>query len=637
MRISGGYAGSILRIDLSNRRVERRPIDPELAAVWLGGNGFGVKVLWEEVPPEVDPLSPENRLVLATGPLAGTAWPCSGRMEAVAKSPLTGIYGDSNCGGYFGPELKFAGVDAVIVSGAADRPVFLWIQDGRCELEDATRLWGLDTRETEAAILADKGDSRVRVACIGPAGENLVPFASIQATPNRSFGRAGLGAVMGSKNLKAIAVRGTAKVPIASPREFAELAGSMHRRIRENAFFPGISKYGTCGLVPIVNEVGRFPTRNFRFGEYPDAGMIDGEALRRRFWVRDDGCFGCPIRCDKVYRVDDGEFAGTSTSSLEYETLNSFGAAIENNDLASIIAANERCDRLGLDTISTGRVISFAMELEEKGLLPRALTAGRRLRWGDIAAALALIDEIVERKGLGELLSLGVRRAAARIGGDAGRYAMEVKGMEILAQDGRAQQSMGLAHITSNRGADHLKAFPTIDETGYPDEVIRRYGPEYLPEMSDPHATRYKPFLVKDGEDLGAVVDSVGICKSGGTHVMAEIYWGEIARGLTLATGLEVTDGRLMWIGERITNLMRAYNALHGITRADDRLPRRFIEEPFESGGARGEIAHAEEMLDEYYTLRGWDLTRGWPTPATLERLDLPEVEARLWEDGTDE
>jgi len=630
MAKQGGYVGRILRIDLTNHESEGFEISPDLARTWLGGNGFGGKILWDEVPASIDPLSPENILTLATGPLVGTAWPCSGRMEAIAKSPLTGIYGDSNCGGYFGPELKFAGVDAVVITGASDGPVSLWIHDGIVEIEDAKDLWGLDTVETEGALRRRKGDENIKVACIGPAGENLVPYASIQATPSRSFGRSGLGAVMGSKNLKAVAVRGTARPPIASPQAFTALAREMHRRLRENEFFPSLARYGTSGLVPIANETGRFPTRNFQRGDYVHADMIGGDALRDQFWEKDDGCFACPIRCDKVYRVRAGEFAGAVTSSLEYETLNSFGAAVDNSNLASIIAANERCDRLGLDTISAGRAISFAMELYEEGILTKRDTGGMELVWGDYKLVLELIEQIGQREGLGELLSLGVRKAAERIGENAAYYAMEVKGQEIPAQDGRAQQSMGLAHITSSRGADHLKAFPTIDETGYPNEVIRRYGEQFLPEMADPQATKYKPFLVKDGEDLGAVVDSVGLCKSGGTHVMAEIYWGEIAKGLTLATGIEFSEDDLKTTGERITNLMRAYNALHGITRKDDRLPRRFIEEPSPSAGAKDQIAHAEEMLDEYYELRGWDLKRGWPTRETLKRLGLDEVAEKM-------
>jgi len=625
-----GYAGRMCRVDLSAGTVESIEMSAEWARTWLGGNGFGVKLLWDEVGVDIDPLSPENLLVFATGPLVGTAWPCCGRTEAIAKSPLTGIYGDSNCGGYFGPELKFSGIDALVICGCAAEPVVLWVSDGMVRIEPAGDLWGMDTVETEAALRVRSRDERIKVACIGPAGENLVPYASIQATPNRSFGRAGLGAVMGSKRLKAIAARGSERVSIAQPTAFRDLAGAMHRRIRENEFFPELARYGTSGLVSIVNEVGRFPWRNFQGGDYADAGKIDGEALRARFWVRDDGCFGCPIRCDKVYRVPNGEYAAAESSSLEYETLNALGAGVDNCNLASIIAANERCDRLGLDTISTGRAISFAMELQQRGLLDQTSRCGMDLRWGDHRVVLQLIEQIARRRGLGELLSLGVRRAAKEIGGEASKYAMEVKGMEIPAQDGRAQQSMGLAHITASRGADHLKAFPTIDETGHPSEVLRRYGEEYLPEMSDPHATKYKPFLVKDGEDFGAVVDSVGVCKSGGTHVMAEIYWADIAGGLRYATGLDIDEEELRAIGERIVNLMRAYNAIHGITRADDRLPRRFVEDPSPAAGALGETAHAEEMLDEYYALRGWDPENGWPTGDTLLRLGLTDVADRL-------
>ena len=632
MQISGGYVRRYLRVDLSARTIEGHEVTPEMARTFLGGNGFGVKILWDEVAPSVDALSPENVLVIATGPLVGTAWPTSGRMEAIAKSPLTGIYGDSNCGGYFGPELKFAGYDMLVITGAADSPVTLWIDNGEASLENAGDLWGLDTIETEAAIRKRKNDDKIKVACIGPAGENGVRYASIQVTPNRSLARSGIGTVMGSKKLKAIAVRGNRKVPIAHPAEFTSLSRAMHERIRKNEFYPALARYGTSGLVMLMNEIGRFPTNNFQSGDFALAEKIGAEILHDKYWIKDDGCFACPIRCDNVYRVSEGEFAGTVTSSFEYETLSSLGSGVGVSRLDAIIAANDRCDRLGLDTISTGRSISFAMELYEKGILTKKDTGGLALEWGDHHVVLQLIEQIANREGLGAILAEGVRVAAAQIGRGAEYYAMEVKGQEIPAQDGRAHQSMGLAHITSTRGADHLKAFPTIDETGNPNEVIRRYGEEYLPEMADPHATKYKPFLVKDGEDFGAVVDSVGVCKSGGTFVMAEIYWQEIAEGLTYATGLEFSAAELRTIGERIYNLMRAYDAIHGITRADDRLPRRFTEEPSPSAGAKGEIAHAEEMLDEYYDLRGWDRKLGWPTTATLNRLGLPEVAARLEE-----
>ena len=630
----GGYVGVVLDVDLTKRRVASRPLDPALARRVLGGSGLGAEVLWDEVGPDVDPLSPEAVLIVATGPLTGTPWPCSGRTEAVARSPLTGIYGDSNAGGTFGPGLKFAGFDAVVVRGGSTDPVVLRIADGRATIDDAGSVWGLDTVETEAALRARYAAPALQVASIGPAGERGVRFASIQATPNRSFGRCGLGAVMGAKGLKAIAVSGSRRVPIAEPAAFAELAKTMHARIRANAMFPACSRYGTPGLVRVVNEIGRFPTRNFQDGEFAGAEAISGEALRERFFVADAGCFACPVRCDKVYRISSGRFAGVETSSVEYETLNAFGAGLGNADLELILYANERCDRLGLDTISAGRAIGFAMELVERGVVSREDLGGLSGMWGDEATIVGLLDCIAARDGIGDVLADGVRRAAVAFGSAAAPYAMEVKGMEIPAQDGRAQQSMGLAHITSNRGADHLKAFPTIDETGNPDEVARRYGSQYLPEMADPHATRHKALLVKDGEDFGAVVDSVGVCKSGGTFVMAEIYWTDIAAGVSAATGWRLEESELRVIGERIVNLTRAYNGRLGVTRADDRLPDRLTHEPSPARGARGHVAHAEELLDEYYGLRGWDAARGWPTEETLDRLGLGDARLALWGQG---
>ncbi len=627
---AGGYMGKWLEVDLSSGRLHEHTLDETFARDWLGGNGFGVRWLWNHVGADIDPLSSDAWLILATGPLVGTAWPCSGRTEAIAKSPLTGIYGDSNAGGFFGPELKRAGYDAIAVHGAATSPTLLCIDHDGPRLEPADTLWGHDTLETEQMIRSRFDDPHMKVASVGPAGENLVRFASIQATPNRSFGRCGLGAVLGAKKLKAICVRGTRRIPLAHPGRFADVARSMHSRIRSNPLYPTVSRYGTASLVMLANEIGRFPTRNFQNGEFERATEISAEVLRERYWVRDEGCHACPIRCDKVYRIRSGPRAGLEVSSLEYETLNAFGSNVGCADVEAILEANALCDRLGMDTISAGRAISFAMELHQRGKLPRSMARGIDLSWGNDVAILELVRMIASRKGFGDLLADGVRQAAAALGDGCAEYAMHVKGLEIPAQDGRAQQSMGLAHITSNRGADHLKAFPTIDETGLPDEVARRYGPRYLPEMADPHATRYKPFLVKDGEDFGAVVDSVGVCKSGGTFVMAEIYWADLAEGVRLSTGWDIDEAELRAIGERITNQMRTYNALHGVSRRDDRLPRRFTQEPSPARGANGEIAHAEEMLDEYYDLRGWDTIDGWPVPETLHRLRLDDVAAVL-------
>ncbi len=621
-----GYTGKWLWIDLGSGEVEARSLDPALAEQFLGGNGFGTKLLWDLVGPEVDPLSAGNILVIATGPLSGTGLPSSGRVEVIAKSPLTGIYGDSNAGGFFGPELKLAGWDMLVFTGRAAQPVYLHVADDDVALRDARELWGLTTAQTEAALHEALGDDRARTAIIGPAGENMVRFAGIQLSSQRSAARCGLGAVMGSKNLKAVAVRGHQPVPLANAEEFSRISHDFRERLRANPVYPAVHAHGTPGITAMMNALGRFPTKNFQMGSFDQIDRIDADALDARAFVRHMGCHSCVIACDKLYEVPDGPYAGTRLHSVEYETLNAFGANILNADLDSILYANRLCDDLGLDTISAGRAVAFAMELWDRGILSAGDTGGLKLEWGDMEVTLQLVRLMAYRQGFGGLLAEGVRRAAQVIGRGSEEYAMHVKGMEIAAQDGRAQKSMGLAHVTSSRGADHLKAFPTIDETGYPDEARRRYGEAYLPALADPLATEHKAMLVRDGEDLGAVADSVGLCKSGGTHVLAEIYWADIAAALEAATGMDMPVERLKRMGERIYNLQRCYNARHGITRADDRLPRRFSQEPSPSGHARGQVIDVEPMLDEYFRLRGWDLETGWPAPEKLRQLDLEEA-----------
>ncbi len=626
-----GYAGQYLRVNLSSGDIRKLPLPEAWAENFLGGNGMGVKILWDEVPPEVDPLGPENVLVVATGPLCGSPIPNSGRMEFVAKSPLTGIYGDSNAGGQFGPELKYAGYDLVLFEGKAKKPVYLFIHNDEVELCSARHLWGRGFFDTQRMLKELHKEPELKLAAIGQAGEHLVRYASIQVSPSRSAARSGMGAVMGSKNLKAIAVRGTNGIPIADPQRTLEICQEHHHTIRGNAFFPGTHRLGTPGLATLVNPVGRFPTQNHRYGSFDEIDKISGETLHIEHFVRDMGCFDCPVGCDKVYEVREGEFAGTRTTSVEYETVDSLGARILNSNLPAILKANQLCDDWGMDTISAGSAIAFAMELEEVGLMPEGLRGELDLSWGNCHTMLEVLRRIAFREGpLGDLLAEGSARAAGRLGHGAERYAMHVKGQDLPSQDGRAQQSMGLAHATSSRGADHLKAFPTIDETGYPSEAIRRYGDQYMPELVDPLAIRYKPMLVKDGEDYGAVVDSCGNCKSGGTFVMAAIYWEEQAEALRAITGMEIDSEQLMQTGERIYNLQRCYSALHGINRSDDTLPWRITRMPSPSGKATGSVCRLDEMLPEYYALRGWDPESGLPTRETLTRLGLDDAWQRV-------
>jgi aldehyde:ferredoxin oxidoreductase len=620
-----GYQGKYLRVNLTEGSAKVEELEKEFAETYLGGNGFGAKILHDEVGPDVEPLSSENKLIFSSGPLVGTQFPSSARGEVVSKSPLTGIYGDSNVGGMFPAFLKMSGFDMVIVEGKASRPVYLHLEDGEAELNPAKDLWGLDALETEKE-LQDTHGKATKVASIGQAGENLVRFACIMASPSRSFGRTGMGAVMGFKNLKAISAYGTNRPSLANPDKFKEVAAEMRERVTNNEVFPTLETYGTPSLVPLMNEIGRFPTKNFQYGSFDEAEKIGPERLHEDYWVEDMGCFGCPVQCDNLYRVEEGEFAGTEISSVEYETLSALGSGVMNSNLASILKGNELCDRLGMDTISTGRTISMAMELYEEGILDKEDADNTDLEWGDYNTVLELIKKIARRDGFGDTLADGVKRMADSIGKDAEEYAMHVKGQEIAAQDGRAQQSMGLAHVTSTRGADHLKGFPVIDETGNPEEAERRYGEDYLPEMANPQATKHKPLLVKDGEDFGVVIDSSGLCKSAGSFVLAEIYWDAVSDGITYATGLNFSKAKLKDIGERIYNLMRIYNSKHGIDSEDDILPERFLEEESPSGRAEGNVCRLDEMIDEYYELRGWDKETGLPTDETLERLGLEEL-----------
>lgn len=624
-----GYNGKYIRVDLTKEEVKVLDLPDDFIENYLGGNGFGTKILWDEVPPEVDALDPENRLVFATGALTGTIWPCSGHLEVISKSPLTGIYGDANAGGFFAPELRFAGYDMIVFQGKAKKPVYLWVSNDKVELKDAGHLWGKDTPATQEAIREELGDKKIKVASIGPAGENLVRFACIVVTENRALARAGIGAVMGSKNLKAIAVRGTKPASLFNPEELGKSAALGRKAIKENEFTAGEHKYGTAGLVNIVNEVGRFPTRNLQAGHFEEADKISGEALDKNHFVKHQACYRCPIACDKVMEVREGEYQGTVTSSLEYETLNSLGAKCGNSNLSSIIKANVICDSMGMDTISAGGTISWAMECYEKGILTKEDTDGLDLSWGNYHSIITLLEKIARRDGFGDLLAEGCRRAAEKFGKGSEKYAMHIKGMELPAQDGRSQQSMGLAQATSSRGADHLKGFPTIDETGYAGAAIKRYGKDKLPEIIDGIQTKHKPFVVKDGEEFCAIIDSAGICKFG-TLFPPAIYWDLLASGIKYATGLDIDVPKLKRIGERIYNLQRCYNVLLGISRKDDTQPERLLKEPSPSKRAKGHVVYLDKMLPEYYRLREWDGETGYPTRKKLEELGLGFAADRL-------
>jgi len=626
------YMGKYLRVDLTRGKVSEVPTEKWRADLYLGGNGFGTKILWDEVQAGTDPFGPENLLIFATGPLTGTIWPTAGRLEVIGKSPLTGIYGDANSGGHFAPELKYAGYDMIILHGRSEKPVYLWIEDDNAELRDASHLWGKTTWETEKAVQEDLSDDKIKVVSIGQAGENKVRFAAIM-TSGRAAARTGQGAIMGSKKLKCIAARGTKDVNVASD-EFYDYAYKIHQQVLANEYTPNTSRYGTPGLVTLMNEIGRFPTKNFQRGDFEHANDISAEVIEKNFLVRRTGCFACPIGCGRAAEVKEGPYKGTYTEGIEYETINALGARALNRDMASILKGDLLCDSYGLDTISTGGVIAFAIECFENGIITKKDAGGLELKWEDPEVVLQLIEKIARREGIGNVLAEGVRRSAQKFGKGADYYAIHVKGMETSAQDPRAQQSYILAHITSTRGADHLKGFPCIDESGYMDAAVERYGKQYLPEIVDGVSTKYKPMVVKDGEELGAIADSAIVCKFG-TQFPPCYYWPELAKGISLATGMKLDVAGLKKIGERIYNLQRCFNVREGISRKDDTQPKRILTE---SGSKRAKGYSAgplqDPMLDEYYELRKWDKETGWPTRAKLEELDLKDVADALKKAG---
>ncbi|NOZ76373.1 MAG: aldehyde ferredoxin oxidoreductase family protein [Euryarchaeota archaeon] len=550
---------SVLDVDLEKRKIRSRDLSG-LLPDYIGGKGLGTKLLYDELPPGTDPLSPENILIFMAGPLSGTPAPMSGRMSAVSRSPLTGAICDSHCGGYFAYQMRKAGIGGMIFRGRSPEPVYLRIQDGDAVLEDASDLWGLDTRETEDVL---KDDRATRVISIGKAGENLVRFASIIHDGHRAFGRGGLGAVMGSKNLKAVVARGAGRVPVHDPEGLKKVSRRCYALLAEHPTTGRVlRRYGTPNVLNIVNAQGRLPTRYFSAGSFEGAEAVSGEEMEGHI-VGHYGCFGCPVRCGKTVEV-----RGVRSRSLEYETIFAFGPLCGNDDLETVARANELCNAHGMDTISCGSAVAYFIALAGKGLVDWDIT------WGDREKILELVELTAGREGPGDLLAEGVKGMAEKTGD---RDAVHVKGMELPGYDPRGTYGLGLAYATSNRGACHLR------------------GPVYIEELltSDlkPGETAGKAARVKHLQDLHAAIDSMGICKFTARALTADDY----ADLLGAATGIAFTGDDILAAGEAIFNLERAFNLREGFGREDDVLPVRLREEV------------NEELLREYYALRGWD------------------------------
>jgi aldehyde:ferredoxin oxidoreductase len=619
-----GYGGSILRVNLTDGTVHRHPTEEGLARAFLGGRGLNVKRLWDELPAHTDGLSPENMLVFGVGPLVGTTFPGGARFNVTAMSPQTGILGDSNAGGFFGPELKFAGYDQVIIQGRADHPVYLWIGDDGVELRDARELWGQDVWQTTAAIQQELGDPDVQVATVGQGAENGVRFAGVFVNLVRAAARTGMGTVMAAKNLKAVAVRGMGFIPVADMARFSEIIDRLDQAIYNHPEYEIRCRLGTTKLIKALDSIGGLPTRHFQQGCFDEADAVSGEAIEELYKVKSKACFACTIPCSRFLIVDDPRFPGLRLEGPEYEPLAGFTVRVGNDDLALALKCVDLANRYGLDAITLSEAISWAMECHERGLLSRQEADGLDLTWGNGETLLALVHKVAHREGFGDFLADGVKAAAERLGQGSEEIAMHGKGLEVFQADPRSIKAYGLGNAVASRGADHLRSEPWFEFSNDPEEGVRRYG---VPETAFRLEYKGKGLVVKHFEEMAAIADATGVCKN--TYNNMEVLdWEGTAELLRAATGWEITGEEVRRIGERIVNLERLFIAREGITRRDDTLPRRFLQEPMPegSGPSTGSLLELEPMLDEYYRVRGWDVQTGLPTEEKLTELGLGEA-----------
>ncbi|MBA3530612.1 MAG: aldehyde ferredoxin oxidoreductase family protein, partial [Ardenticatenales bacterium] len=617
-------------VHLSESRLWVEEPDEAFYRLYMGGGNIGLYYLLKTMPAGADPLGPENVLALTTSVLTGAPFSGQSRASVNAKSPLTGTIGDSQAGGFFPAELKFAGFDAVIVYGRAETPVYLWIHNGEAELRDARHLWGLGSWESESRLREELGDAKIEVACVGPAGENLVRYAAIMTMRNRAWGRTGMGAVMGSKQLKAIAVRGQQRLSIADPRGVKRVAGVGAKALQSNKDMADLGVYGTAGIVLPQQFAGGLPTRNYQSGDFPAADLISGERMAETILVERDTCYACVVRCKRVVQVEkEGNiWVAPELGGPEYETLATFGSYCEVSDLAAIARANALCNDYGLDTISCGATIAWAMECYEDGLLTEEDTDGVALRFGDAEAMLEAVERLAHRRGrLGNLLAEGSARAAAQLGPEAEARVVAVKGSEVPAHMPQVKRSLGLIYAVNPFGADHQSSeHDPFYEPGGGQLYLERLAMLGLtqPVPSDDLGVEKVRFALLT-QYLFSLMDVLCLC---------QFDWGpawqlygpdsltEIVRAVT---GWEVTLEELMQVGARRVNLLKAFNAREGFTRAQDILPPRLFE-PLVGGASDGLTFTREELeraLDCYYELAGWGIQTGNPSAETLSALGL--------------
>ncbi len=597
----------IALVDLTGRSVADQTIPDDVLRKYIGGSGLGTYLLFLHGSPAADPLSPENPLIFMNGPFQGTGIPTSGRHQVVSKSPLTGAFGESDCGGFFGFHLKRGGYDGLVILGKASSPVYLAVIDGKIEIRDGAFLWGKDTFETEELLLEREGKP-AGVACIGPAGEGQIALANIMhdGSHARAAGRGGLGAVMGSKNLKGIIARGSAKVVMADEKAVRAKSAEKSKFYREK--LTAMSKFGTAGGVSLSEKNGDLPLKNWSQGSWPEVQSVTGEAMAETILTGNWGCMACPIRCGREVAFD-----GISGGGPEYETIGMLGSNCLISDLKAIGRGNDLCNRAGIDTISGGSVVAFAMELFERGIISEE-EVGYPLAWGDGEAMVRLLGDVVEKKGFGAVLADGTRKAAERIGKGAERYAIHSKGMDFPAHDPRCYKSLAAGYATSNRGACHLSGFTYSAERNvtYPElgvnSVLNRSVDEGKGKLNVPL------------QNMMGILDSLKMCK----FPFSATSLDDILLWLNGITGWDADREELFETGARIFNLKRVFNVACGLTREDDSLPERILTEPRGTGGSADTLPDLQLQLEEYYPARGWS-AEGIPLPETLRSLGLEE------------
>ena len=612
-----GYKGKILMINLTTKKTSILEITDEFARKYLGGNGFSARLLFDMIDPRIDAFDPTNVISIMTGPFQGTYMPTSGKYHVASKSPLTNGFFDSISGGYMGAEIKYAGYDGILITGRAEKPIYIFIDDDKIEFRSAERLWGRLTSETQEMIKEEIGDPTISVSAIGPAGENLVRYACI-ITEYRAAGRGGLGAVMGSKRLKAIAVRGSGTNEVADPEG---LENWLKWYNEESKKVPGISSvlptYGTPSLVSSINNIfGALGTRNHQTEYFEGWEGLCGETLKKKYWDKDMACPACPIACSKIFSVKEGKWKGAISEGPDYETLYSFGSMCGISDVGAVIKADNLCDEYGMDTVSCGVTISFLMECYEKGLIDKNFTGGIELKFGNDDAVIDLVEKTAKRIGMGDLIAEGSLRAARIIGKGSERFAIQVKGLEIPGHSARALRGMALGYAVATRGGGHHDPRPTGEYAG----------------ASDRKAVEGKAAWVIGTMQWTAIGDSMIIC-----HFLERLLGFTLnpkyAEMINIVTGFNYKFEELVEVAERILDLERAFNVRTGIRRKDDTLPRRFLEEPIPEGPSKGMYTDEQtlnKMLDDFYTLKGWDKRTGIPTKEKLIKIGLEDVAKEL-------